>query len=169
MPVTTTAEWRSKRDEGIELLLPEYDDVVRIRPMDPEFFFQSGKLPDFLTPVVQRLINGQDRDLPIPKDQEPEDLKNWLAWLNDLVTYALVYPKVVTNPGKEGELAITEIGYADKLHIYAMFGLPARTLRSFREKQVQSVATVDVTENNGANAEQSAKDQSVGESPIGDA
>lgn len=170
MTTTSAREWREKRKKGIEFELPEYQDIVLIRPMDAEFFFKLGGIPDFLAPTVRKIINGNDYSMPLPpEDQSQEDLVKWLAWLDELVTYALVSPKVVSDPQGDDQISIDEIGYIDKLRIYKFFGWPAQQLRRFREQQTNPVAVVDAPKNNGAAAKQVVARASVGQSGAGDA
>lgn len=154
MTITTVAEWREKRQKGVELLLPDYGDVVFIRPMDAGLFFKAGRIPDFLSKTVSDLINGISRSVDQPKDLTPDQTKEWLTWLDELVKWTFVSPKVADQPGDEW-LGVDELTLRDKLYVYSFFGQPATFLRSFRDKQKTNVAVVDVTQNNGTHAVES--------------
>lgn len=162
--------WREKRKTGFPLTLPEYGDKVFIRPMNADFFFKAGRIPDFLGQTVQDILNGKSWSMPTPPEQSLEDTQKFVLFLDDLVRYALVSPKVVDSP-QDGadEISIDEIGYADKLHIYLFFGRPAQLLRDFRPEQAQPVAALDAPENNGANAKRAPRRAAVGQPGPGDA
>ncbi len=170
MTTTTAQEWREKRNRGVEIKLPEFDDVVFIRPMDVGLFFKAGRIPDFLSKTVADLINRVTGQVEQPKDMTPEQTKEWLTWLDELVKWTFCSPKVVDNPREgEDEIGVDDIGLIDKLFIYSLFGQPAHVLRSFRRKQVADVATVDVAKNNGTRAEQVVGGAALGQSVPGDA
>lgn len=147
--MTRRDEWRAKREQGVPLVLPEYGDEVRIRPMDATFFLRTGRIPDYLAQTVDDLINNSLNQVPIPPKITSDKTAEWLKWLDDLVTYALVSPKVVSTPQADDEIAIDDIGYTDKLFIYRFFGQPAQVLRTFRQTQSKSVEVVDVAKANG--------------------
>lgn len=162
MTTTTAKEMRDKRVAGIEFLLPSYDDVVFIRPMDTAFFFRTGRVPDFLAPTIQKmLIDGsnitQYRDLP--QDKLPE----FLTWLDDLVKWTVISPKVVDVAQADDEISIDELDYADKLYIYSYFGTPASSLRRFRQQQVNPVEPVDEKPDPVPKAERNPERPAVGE------
>jgi hypothetical protein len=167
--MTTRKEWREKRDQGVEILLPEYGDVVRIRPMDATFFLRTGRIPDYLAQTVDELINNSLNQVPVPPKITSDKTVEWMKWLDELVTYAMVSPKVVSTPQADDEISIDDIGYTDKLSIYRWFGQPAQVLRAFRAAQVKSVANVDVAKNNGHTPVTSAEDQVLVFPTAGDA
>jgi hypothetical protein len=169
MTTTTASQWRAKREQGVELELPEYGDMVRIRPMDATFFFKTGRIPDYLSTVVDDLINNRIKQVPVPPIVDTEKTVEWLKWLDELVTYALVSPKVVATPQTDDEITIEDIGYTDKLHIYRFFGQPAATLRFLRDQKSQSVAAVADPKRNGRPAEQTAEGAPVVVSDAGNA
>ena len=155
---TTASERRRVREQGIEITFPEYGDVVAIRPMDETFFFKHGMIPDFLAPTVNEMIGTGQAKLPtVEKNQE------WLNWLDNLVKWAYISPKVVDEPQGDDEISIEEVGYSDKVFLYGLFGRPANVLRSFRDAQRKSVAVVDVAKNNGHHAVEVAADSEVGQ------
>lgn len=166
--VTTASEWRERRKKGIELQLPQYGDVVAIRPMDVQFFVQSGRIPDYLSATVQKLIKGEAARVATP-DEEQQKTEEWMTWLNDLMKWAFISPKVVDNPQGEDEIAVDEIEYADKLFIYRQFGQPAELLRSFRKRQVELMASLDAPKANGTAPQPSNGHSTLVEQAPGDA
>lgn len=164
MAITTAAEMREKRAKGVEFLLPEYGDVVFIKPMDPGLFLKSGRLPNFLVPVMNDLINKTSGSIDlIPKDLTPDQTKEWLEFLDNLAKEVIISPKVVDSPREgENEIGVDELSTHDKLRVYLMFGRPASLLRSFRQQQIADVAALDAAKNNGANAKQTLEGSTVG-------
>jgi len=163
--VTSVSEMRAKRAQGVELKLPDYDDVVRIKPMDATTFVKLGRIPDYLSETVRQLIDGEATTVRVPPK---EDMDKFRLWLDDLVMDVMVEPKVVRTPLDEDELGIDEISYSDKLYIYSWFGQPARVLRSFRTDQVKSLAIVGAAKTNGTIPQQAPGATAVVESPAGD-
>ena len=161
MTTTTRREWLEARSKGIEITLPDYNDTVAIRPMDAMYFFKAGKVPDFLAGTVQKILNGEAAKLPpFPTDEKTSE---WLTWLDELVTYTFVSPKVVENPHADDEIGIDEISYTDKLFIYTLFARPAAFLREFHKQQIKSLSPVDAAKNNGHLTEPVVAGTPVGE------
>lgn len=159
---TTSKEWREKRAKGIEITLPEYGDVVSIRPMDAGFFFLAGRIPDFLAPIISQILAGKAWQMDVPETPTPEKQKEWLDWLDELVRYTFVSPKVVDNPQADDEISIEEVSYSDKLFLYSWFGRPAQVLRRFRDAQTKPLAIVDAPKNDGENAVESDEGSETG-------
>lgn len=157
---TTAKEWREKRNAGVPITLPEFGDEVRIKPMDAEFFFRSGSLPDFLAGVIHDMIGSKGYTLPVPSEEQKT--REWLDWLDNLMISTFVSPKVISGtPQNDDEISVDEIGYPDKLFIYAFFGRPAQVLRNFRPAPAKPVALVDAAKNNGAYAQQAPGDTAL--------
>ena len=170
MSSSSVQEWREKRRQGVEVQLPQYGDLVRLKPLDAAFFFKTGKVPDFLAPTVQKLINGKTRGLIDAPDKEQQKTQEWLTFLDELMLSAFADPKVVNKPASacaEDEISVSEIEYIDKLFIYRWFGQPAETMRRFRQFQIKSVASVDAAKNNGTGSEQVAERAAVVEPDAG--
>jgi len=162
MTTTTAKQMREKRAKGIEFVLPEYGDTVFIRPMDAAFFFKTGKVPDYLSATVNKmLIDGGS--ISEAKELTPEKVSEWITWLDDLIKWAVVSPKVVDVPQADDEIGIDELGYSDKLAVYRWFGQPAQALIRFREQQVKSVAPVDAAKDHEPKAKRGAERPAVGE------
>lgn len=158
MTITSAQERHKKRDVGIEIRFPEYEDWVAIRPMDESFFFKHGMIPDFLAPFINEMIaTGQAKMPTVEKNEE------WLKFLDDLVRFAYVNPKVVDDPQADNEISIDEVGYADKCFLYGLFGRPAHILRAFRDQQAKPVATVPDGKVNGRPAVEIVKNNAVGQ------
>jgi hypothetical protein len=158
MAVTSAAERRNKRDAGVEIQFPEYGDWVAIRPMDEAFFFKQGMIPDFLAPFINEMIaTGQAKMPTIEKNEE------WLKFLDSLVRFSFVNPKVVDDPQADNEIGIDEVGYADKCFLYGLFGRPANILRAFRDQQTKPVAVVPPAKADGRPTVEVVKNNAVGQ------
>lgn len=143
MAVTSGAEWRKAREEGFEVSFPS-GAVFALRPIEIDFFLTHGNIPDEITPMVLKYINGDSVHFEIPAPEQLEKARNeWIPFLNRLATFALVNPKVVENPQADDEISVDDLSYNDKLFIYAFFAQPARRMRQFREQQTGALALVD--------------------------
>lgn len=162
MAISTASERQERRAPGVEITFPEYGDVVSIRPMDAAFFFRHGMVPDYLAPAVNALLADGEVKLPTP-----EKNMEWLEFLDNLVKFAFVDPKVVDDPHGEHEISIDDVGYSDKVYLYRLFGYPADVLRRFREGQKKPLAVVDAVKNNVRVAEPVTADKPVGKPDAG--
>jgi hypothetical protein len=167
---TSGLEWRKAREQGIEFTLPASKYVVALRPVEVDFFIQHGSVPDLLAGVVNTLINGDSQVLDVPVTDELEKNVKWLTFLNELVTYAFVNPKVVDTPQADDEIALDDVSYADKVFIYRyIFARPAHVLQKFRLIWADAVARVDVPQDAGRTALKTAPPESMVEPPARDA
>ena len=145
---TSGKEWRKAREEGIETLLPS-GATANLRPVEADFFLRVGHVPDALAPLINTIISGDSYKLEIPPVEQLEKGKEWIGFLNELCTYAFVAPKVVEAPQADDEISVDDICYLDKFAVYQKFSLPAHKLRTFRQAQAQSVATMESGASNG--------------------
>lgn len=53
----TAIPWQTLQD-GVPIILPDSGIEVFLQPIDPTAFLTNGKLPDFLRPFVERLMDG---------------------------------------------------------------------------------------------------------------
>lgn len=148
MTATSGKMWRKAREEGFEILFPS-GNTAMIRPVEADFFLRVGRIPDALAPLMNTIISGDSYKLEIPPIEELEKKKGWVDFLNQLVTYAFVTPKVVENPQADDEISVDDLSYLDKFFIYQRFTLPASKLRGFRKEQTEPVVIVDAGSSNG--------------------
>ena len=148
MTATSGKMWRKAREEGFEIQFPS-GNTAMIRPVQADFFLRVGRIPDALAPLMNTIIRGDSYKLEIPPDEELEKKREWVDFLNQLITYAFVTPKVVENPQADDEISIDDVSYLDKYYIYRLFTAPAEKLRTFRKEQTEPVVTVDAGSSNG--------------------
>lgn len=145
---TSGKEWRKARLEG-KLVRLLSGNVVRLRPIEVDYFLRVGHIPDFLAPLISELITGGQAESELPPQEALEKQTEWFTFLDDLCRYALVSPRVVDNPEADDEISVDDIAYMDKYFIYLMFSRPARLLRQFRQPQTQPVAPMASPADNG--------------------
>lgn len=169
MTATNAKEWRKAREQGIEITLPVSGHVASIRPIEVDFFLRVGHIPDALADTVNKLVKGDSVVMENPPTEELEKSKEFCEFLNELVHYAFVSPKVADPKSGEDriltddEITVDDIPFADKVVVYRFFCRPANVLRRFRDQQAESVAPVEPARNNGRKGKRSDEDQPVGQ------
>lgn len=162
MTTTKAKDW--KKGYQVELELPESGNVVEVRPLDAAFWFKSGRIPDFIAPIVDDIITNKSYEMPNVVKNPPEKMQEFLTWLDEIVSYAIVNPQVVSGtPTQDEQISIDDISYSDKLFIYSLFGRAASVLRRFREQQAKPVVSLDAAKSDRAAAKQVAKHNAVGQ------
>lgn len=159
---TNAKDW--KKGYYTDLDLPESGNTVTLQPLDAAFFFKSGRIPDFLAPIVDDILGNKQYQMPDVVKNPPEKIREFLEWLDEIVAYAVVTPKVVKGtPQNDEEISVDDISYSDKLFIYGLFGRSAGVLRRFREQQAKPVVSMDAAKNKRSAAKQIAESGAVGE------
>lgn len=159
---TSGKEWREAREVGIEFTFPISGFTASIRPVEVDLFVMSHEIPDSIAGYIADIINAKPVKLEIPAQEQIEQSKKFLSFLNTLTRFAFVNPKVVDNPQDDNEISIEDVGYSDKLQLFFLFSRPARILRGFRQLQDKHVEAVVPPTNDGDKAEQVGGDQPVG-------
>ena len=136
--MTTDAKtWRQAREVGIEVEFVVSGFTASIRPLEADFFLlqDGGTVPNAIMQAVLDVIDLKPRNLP--KAEEVQKDKDWIAFLNRLCMYAFVSPicKGRGEPLGDGEISVDDIPYGDKVFLYRVFAAPARVLSKFREIQ----------------------------------
>lgn len=169
--VTPASAWRESREQGVEIFLPSGKSAL-LRPVDVDFFVRIGRIPSLLAPIIAKLIDGE----AFVPDKMPEGAneasKEWVDFLNQLVTAAFVQPQVVDvpigderevrTPQGENEISIDDVEYRDKVYVYGLFTRPARLLKSFHQKQVERLSALATPAGNGT-----ARVGDIGNSELG--
>ena len=155
---TSGKAWRKAREEGIEVPLAS-GNVVALRPIEVVFFLKVGHIPDALAETVTKLIQGDTVKFEIPAAEREAQSKEWLTFLDELVRFAFVNPKVVENPQADDEIALADVSYFDKLTVYRFFCQPASFLRRFHDMQTQPLAGVAPATGNGQTGQPVLQDQ----------
>lgn len=160
--VSSGKAWREAREQGIEFKFPDSGEIAALRPIDVGLFVLTADIPDVLVKDVLNIINNKPTQLQLPPQEEIEQSKSWLKFLDDLTIFAFVNPKVVSDPQTDNEISVEDVCYADKLQLFLLFSQPVRILRRFREYQNKPVAALVPTANDADQAEQVVGDKSVG-------
>ncbi len=165
---TSGKAWREARENGVEIKFPS-GFTASIRPIDVDFFVRVGRVPNVMAGMLADLLDGKHVKMDKPPLEKLEDRRDWLDFLNELVKYAFISPRIVDDPQADDEISIDDLAYGDKFIVYQLFAQPAEVLRRFRDAQSKFVAVVDDPKNNGAAAQQSARHSQVVEPVAGDA
>ncbi len=145
---TNALSWRQAREEGMEFTFFS-GNVANIRPIEVDFFLRVGHIPEPLMIGINQLISGSSVLMPIPKSEQIQQSQEWIAFLNELVTFAFVSPKVTMGtPQDDNEISIDDISYFEKLQLYRLFCRPAHVLREFLKK-TDPVEVMENAANNG--------------------
>lgn len=150
--VTSGKNWRSPREDGVEIEFPS-GNVAKIRPLDIGAYIKIGYVPDILKPVVVKVV--AEGSAPLELGEEYENSVEWLKLLDALTEYAFIDPKVVQDPFEDNQISVEDVSFRDKVELFTFFGRPANELVAFRNGQKKLVSTVE-------------SQQEVGEIPIGD-
>lgn len=151
--VTSGKNWRSPREDGIELEFPS-GNTAKIKPLDIGAYIKIGYVPDILKPVVIKVVSDGSGMLEL--GDEYENSVEWLKLLDSLVAYAFVDPVVVDeDPYEDNQITVNDVSFRDKVFLFTFFGRPANELSTFRDGQRKLISDMESKQENG-------------ESPIGD-
>ena len=168
--ITPGKTWRKDREEGVEITLPYSGYTVALRPVSVDFFIRHGSIPDMIAETVRKMIDGEEYVVQIPKEANDKD-QEWMTFLDQLVACAFASPQIVDVPlsGREvsvpqadDEISVDDVLYTDKLFVYKFFTQSAQTLRAFRQRQADAVASVVSPERDGRASIEDAPSEPVG-------
>ena len=143
--VRAGASWRKTATEGVELQLLS-GEWVRIRSVPIDQLIATGELPDILTPLAAKVLWDSTEAQKLGQDVELA--KQYVELCNKVVTLALVEPKVVDNPQKDGEVGIWQIPLAERSELLTYAMQPAQVLANFRTEQARVLATLSNGQDN---------------------
>ncbi len=112
-----------------------------VRPVGLDVLVKSGRLPDFLTPMVMDGLNGKPTTMPTV--DEVGQVKDLFALIDTIAELAFVLPRVVEVPANDTEITVDDIPLDDKYFLFELLGKPRRWLENFRpqpERDVRPVA-----------------------------
>lgn len=139
---TSGKEWRKRREEGIEVVLPS-GMRVRLRPMGAAMLLRSGIVPDYLTDALVKRTVGMEADEPEPPDQEAVRAK--LVYLDEIARRMFVSPRIVDKPIDQladDEITIDDVDDVDKLVLPGLVGAPPAFMSDFLHGQTAHLADV---------------------------
>ena len=137
--VTTGRKWRAESRRSYLIKLPS-GNVARLRPVAIDVLITSGDLPDVLsTLAAQTLFDDMDfADIA----EEGKTSKQYVELINHVVPSAFDDPQVVEFPQGDGEIALSDIDWADKVTVFQLALLPVDALQSFCNEQDGNVEDV---------------------------
>jgi len=149
LQVSSVREWHRARVDGIMFQFPS-GLIARVRPMNMSAFLKIGNIPDMLTHIVAKMVNGTVNIESMAKDDYLKSLE-----LMDAFTKAAFIEPVVVDVVKDEskEIQIDDISDVDKQTLFSFIGAPASLLESFRPFQEQPVADMVSSEGDTPDAE----------------
>lgn len=140
----------SEFNKTIVVTLPTSGLNVRIRAFDMTILTVLGRIPDGLTPIVNRVIDetlsGSTKSHimgEIAKLDRVERYQRTMEVAAMACRFALVEPRIVDHPDVDNnEISLDMLHPNDCMYIYNFLGVPAHKLESFRDEQARNVATV---------------------------
>lgn len=147
---TSGKAWRQAKEEGELWTLPS-GNVARLRPVSLMAFINSGKIPDFLTPLAGSMVW---EEIEADKLASTAEMARASAELAELICRAaFIDPVIVDEPKKDNEIAMEHIDDADKAWVMSCMIQPAEVLRGFRERQEEALAALRDGDKDRAEAE----------------
>lgn len=112
-----------------EIELPS-GNVVEMRPVGFDLLLRSGRVPDFLTPLIIRAFKGKgELDM-----EELSDVLGFFDLMDLCVDLAFVHPTAA-------EIGLENIAYVDKVVAFQSMGQSPRWLDNFRPESARDGAT----------------------------
>lgn len=144
---TSAADVRKLREEGVIIPLLYSGFNARIGPVNLERLIASGTIPDILTAKAADVLFEQDA---IDKLIEDRELFQTYVDLFDVVIPAAFLEPQMVMPGEEpaeNQITVQDVHYLDKAMIFNSATAGARSLQSFRDKQVAAIKALQDIEN----------------------
>lgn len=149
--VTSAADWRKPREEGVVVTLPSSGHNVRIRPIAMDVLLKHGKIPDILTPIAAKTVWIEEDPEEIAN--VAETAKGYAELINLIVLAAVVEPKVVEADPQDDEITLDDIEFGDKVAIFNLATAGASAMENFRKRQAAALVSVPNGNKNSHEAE----------------
>lgn len=179
---TPVTEWKKPvRSEildevdGFITELPSGNRIKMARSMDMPTMLASGRIPNPLAGVVQRMIDNRDRTgLPLDAKTDPKIQMQLLGVIQETVIACVIEPPIAGPPGRgrmkneqgdfieedadayherinqwecpDGHVSIFDVSMEDQAYIFAVAQGAAADLAQFRQVSKRSVADVSGVE-----------------------
>lgn len=128
LKLTTGKELR----EGMEVDMPS-GATYRVRDVGVGLLVKLGRIPDYFTPMVLQLVT--EGSCTIPPVTNIDEYRQRLELTDNIVTTALISPRIVENPTDDEECHIDNIPAADKNFLFQLLFKPVSDLvHSFRDE-----------------------------------
>ena len=136
----SAAEWRKLTEEGEVIQLPG-GLVARIRTVSIETMIINGEIPDLLTPIATKTLFKETSLSEIGDDADVS--KEWIDLVHLIVPAAMVEPRVAYGDNPTDDcLALSEMGWDDKLAVFQLAVSSVDVLANFRQAQKARLESV---------------------------
>lgn len=159
LKVTSAEEWGV--EEGQLLELPSGKVVRAVRSMDILNLLKSGRIPNPLGPLIQRMVDSQGAKTPDMTELGVDGLREMMKLVDSTVMRVVLEPTIVSPPAIEddedpeaymsrvsswrpeepGCIGINQIDMDDRMFIFLFAQGMAADLTSFREEQKAAMAS----------------------------
>lgn len=114
--------------EGIKVLLPSSDIVVRMSTPSMTYLIKTGQIPKHLVAVAMKQETSN-------VSLNPEEIEKYVEFLDTLVCTVVKEPKFSLKPDPEKkELDVNLLDDQDKMFVYEITQMGAGQLEKFRER-----------------------------------
>ncbi len=153
LTVTSAAEFRSMREQGVLQTIPPAGRVVRLRTVTPDRLLRLGKLPDILTKLVIKMfyegVSPSEFNKFLEQREIIEEILEQVESLRVVCTAGLLEPRIVDNPQGADEISIDDLSMAERGWIFRLVLQEAEFLATFRHGQTPDVEAVPDVQNDG--------------------
>lgn len=98
--ITSAASWAQQEIAGVVTELPSGKVVMLRRTLDLPVMLKSGRIPNPLAQVIQRMISKGQSELPSEDMADPVVFQQMMDMVDTSVAAAMVEPKAVVPPVK---------------------------------------------------------------------
>lgn len=156
---TSGRAWRKPREVGEIVTLPS-GNVARLRPVAVDALLAAGRIPDLLSGIAAKTLWAETDTASIA--EQAEQAKGFADLINLIVPLAMLEPRVVAEPTGDGEIALDDVEFSDKIAVFQLSTGGSTVLKSFREQQARVVATVP----DGEDVQPATEPPGGGERPV---
>jgi len=168
LPPTSASGWRSPRKEGFVVELPSGNKARVRRTLDLYDLVRSGKVPNKLISVVQKMMGKGKFDAAelSPENLDVETLQQMTQFIDTVATKVMVEPRcAVPPPGTEypetwdppeGAISIYDLTEEDKMYLFHIAQGGVADVEQFRLEQKAALAALQDVPDVQAATEQAA-------------
>lgn len=143
---------------SVEVELPNSKIKVRVRPIYADAFVDKEGIPNFLLPVVERLMKGDGvftkTDAEAEADGSSERTREYLGLADLVFSRSIIDPPVRIGEGDADHLGTRDFPLEDRLSLFSLLYVDKiEELHSFRPRSEKDVASLQNDEGNVPAAE----------------